>query len=144
MCIRLFSQEDYAARSRYTTPEIRRSDLSAVLLQCATLGLGSLTELPLLDPPMPEAVRDGERTLREIGAFDAQQQLTHIGRQLGKLPCDPRVGRMLLAAHDHNVLNDVLVIAAALKRRMYDCGPPVNNLLPTKRIKPFAIPTATF
>ena len=115
ICIRLFSEADYAARSRYTTPEIRRSDLAAVLLQCATLGLGSLAELPLLDPPTPEAVRDGERTLREIGALDESQRLTPIGRQLGRLPCDPRVGRMLLAAHERNVLGDVLVIAAALE-----------------------------
>ncbi|MGN6546306.1 MAG: ATP-dependent RNA helicase HrpA, partial [Aureliella sp.] len=115
VCIRLYSEEDYAGRSRFTTPEIRRSDLAAVLLQSAMLRLGPLLELPLLDPPTPEAVRDGERTLREIGAFDERHQLTRIGTQLGKLPCDPRVGRMLLAAHEHNVLNDVLVIAAALE-----------------------------
>lgn len=115
VCIRLYSREDYESRSQFTTPEIRRSDLAAVLLQCATLGLGVLVELPLLDPPTPEAVRDGERTLREIGALDADGRLTPVGRQLGKLPCDPRVGRMLLAAHEQNVLNDVLVIAAALE-----------------------------
>ena len=115
VCIRLYSPEDYAARARFTTPEIRRSDLAAVLLQCAVLRLGALLELPLLDPPSPEAVRDGQRTLREIGALDENQRLTPIGQSLGKLPCDPRVGRMLLAAHEANVLSDVLVIAAALE-----------------------------
>ncbi len=124
VCIRLFSQEDYASRSRFTTPEIRRSDLAAVILQCATLRLGELLELPLLDPPTPEAVRDGQRTLVEIGAMDDRFRLTKIGEQLGRLPCDPRVGRMLLAAHEHNVLGDVLVIAAALESQDVRLRPP--------------------
>ncbi len=124
ICIRLYSPEDYATRTRFTTPEIRRSDLAAVVLQCAMLRLGNLLELPLLDPPTPEAVRDGERTLREIGALDDKHRLTEIGRQLGKLPCDPRVGRMLLAAHERNVLNDVLVIAAGLESQDPRLRPP--------------------
>ncbi len=124
ICIRLYSQEDYQSRSRFTTPEIRRSDLAAVLLQCATLQLGPLLELPLLDPPSPEAVRDGQRTLHEIGATDEHHALTNVGRQLGKLPCDPRVGRMLLAAHERNVLGDVLVIAAALESQDVRLRPP--------------------
>ncbi len=124
ICIRLFSEEDYASRSRFTTPEIRRSDLAAVILQCATLRLGELLELPLLDPPSPEAIRDGQRTLIEIGAMDDRFRLTKIGQQLGRLPCDPRVGRMLLAAHEHNVLGDVLVIAAALESQDVRLRPP--------------------
>ena len=124
VCIRLFSEEDYATRSRFTTPEIRRSDLAAVILQCATLRMGQIHELPLLDPPSPEAVRDGQRTLVEIGAMDDRLQLTTIGRQLGSLPCDPRVGRMLLAAHERNVLGDVLVIAAALESQDVRLRPP--------------------
>lgn len=124
ICIRLFSEEDYASRSRFTTPEIRRSDLAAVILQCATLRLGQLLELPLLDPPSPEAVRDGQRTLIEIGAMDDRFHLTKIGQQLGRLPCDPRVGRMLLAAHEYNVLGDVLVIAAALESQDVRLRPP--------------------
>lgn len=124
VCIRLYNQEDYISRSRFTTPEIRRSDLAAVILQCAMLRLGKLLELPLLDPPSPEAVRDGERTLIEIGAMDDRFQLTKVGQQLGRLPCDPRVGRMLLAAHDNNVLGDVLVIAAALESQDVRLRPP--------------------
>lgn len=115
ICIRLFSQEDYDSRSRYTTPEIRRSDLASVLLQSQTLRLGSLAEFPLLDPPSAESLRDAERTLRELGAIDSKNVLTHIGRQLGKLPCDPRVGRMLLEAHQRNCGAEVVIIAAALE-----------------------------
>ncbi len=115
VCIRLYSQEDYATRSLYTTPEIRRSDLASVLLQSKTLRLGPLTEFPLLDPPGAESLRDAERTLRELGAIDEKSGLTEIGRQLGRLPCEPRVGRMLLEAHERNCVAEVVVIAAALE-----------------------------
>lgn len=115
VCIRLFSQEDFATRSVYTTPEIRRSDLASVLLQSKTLRLGPLEEFPLLDPPSAESLRDAERTLRELGAIDGKAGLTHIGRQLGRLPCEPRVGRMLLEAHERNCVAEVVVIAAALE-----------------------------
>ncbi len=115
ICIRLFSSDDYATRSQYTTPEIRRSDLASVLLQSKTLRLGSLAEFPLLDPPSAESLRDAERTLRELGAIDHSNELTAIGRQLGRLPCDPRVGRMLLEAHERNCVAEVIIIAAALE-----------------------------
>lgn len=115
ICIRLFSQEDFSTRSRFTTPEIRRSDLASVMLQSKTLGLGPLAEFPLLDPPSAESLRDAERTLLELGAIDGADSLTPIGRQLGRLPCEPRVGRMLLEAHERNCVAEVVIIAAALE-----------------------------
>lgn len=115
VCIRLFSQQDYESRSQFTTPEIRRSDLAAVLLQSLVLRLGPLDEFPLLDPPAPEAIRDAEKTLRELDAIDARGELTKVGRQLGALPCDPRVGRMLIEANERNCLPEVLIIAAAIE-----------------------------
>lgn len=115
VCIRLYSQADYESRSAFTTPEIRRSDLASVLLQSLVLRLGPLEEFPLLDPPTSEAIRDAQKTLRELDAIDAGGQLTNVGRQLGTLPCDPRVGRMLLEAHQRQCLPEVLVIAAALE-----------------------------
>ena len=124
VCIRLFSESDYLARSPFTTPEIRRSDLAAVLLQSLMLHLGPLDEFPLLDPPKNDTIRDGQRTLRELGAIDALGHLTDLGRKLGRLPCDPRVGRMLLEAHERNCLADVLIIAAALETQDVRLRPP--------------------
>ncbi|MCP4510628.1 MAG: ATP-dependent helicase, partial [Fuerstiella sp.] len=98
VCIRLFSEEDYESRDEFTTPEIRRTNLASVVLQTKALKLGKLEEFPLLDPPRPEAIREGIRTLFELGALDEQQELTDIGQQLGRFPVDPRVGRMILAA----------------------------------------------
>ncbi len=115
VCIRLFSEDDYLRRPKFTTPEIRRSDLASVLLQSLMLRLGPLEEFPLLDPPSAESIRDAQRTLRELGAIDDRGVLTPIGRQLGLLPCEPRVGRMLLEANQRNCLAEVLVMAAGLE-----------------------------
>lgn len=115
ICIRLFSKTDFESRSRYTTPEIRRSDLASVLLQSKTLRLGPLEEFPLLDPPSAEAMRDAVRSLREIGAINESSELTKIGKQLGRLPCEPRIGRMLLEADERNCLAEVIIVAAAIE-----------------------------
>ncbi|MCE5269328.1 MAG: ATP-dependent RNA helicase HrpA, partial [Planctomycetaceae bacterium] len=114
ICIRLFGEEDYAARDAYTAPEIQRTNLAAVILQTKALRLGPIEKFPFLDPPKPDAVRDGYRTLTELGALDAKGQLTEIGRRLSRLPIDPRFGRMILAAVDEGCLHEVLIIASAL------------------------------
>jgi ATP-dependent helicase HrpA len=115
VCIRLYSEDDYLARERFTSPEIQRTNLSAVILQLLVLDLGSIDEFPFLDPPRAEAIRDGYKTLFELGAVDENRQLTPIGRQLARLPTDPRIGRMIVEAGREQCLADMLVIAAALE-----------------------------
>ncbi|HZL89362.1 MAG TPA: ATP-dependent RNA helicase HrpA, partial [Pirellulaceae bacterium] len=115
ICIRLYDEEDYLSRERFTAPEIQRTNLAAVILQTLAFDLGPLDEFPLLDPPRPEAIRDGYKTLAEIGAIDGERQLTPMGRKLARLPVDPRIGRMILAAAEEHCLADVLIIAAALE-----------------------------
>lgn len=114
VCVRLYSEEDYNRRAQFTDPEILRTNLASVILQMKALRLGDIVEFPFIDPPDTRAVRDGYQTLHEIGAIDEKNDLTPIGRMLAKLPIDPRIGRMVLAARDENVLEDVLIIAAAL------------------------------
>ncbi len=151
ICIRLYSEEDFAGRDRFTSPEIQRTNLASVILQTKALRLGEIERFPFLDPPRSEAIRDGYKTLVEIGALgpkkgtgpfcakpgtdrrlvaglsgkrglspfsdplDDDHALTEIGRRLARLPVDPRIGRMILAACDENCLAEVLVIAAALE-----------------------------
>lgn len=115
ICLRLYSQEDFESRDAYTTPEIRRTNLASVVLRTKTLRLGPLEEFPLLDPPRPEAIREGTQTLVELGALDDDHELTDIGWTLGRLPVDPRVGRIILAADQFGSLPEVLPIAAALE-----------------------------
>ena len=115
VCIRLYSQEDYEGRARYTTPEIRRTNLASVILQAKALKLGPVEDFPFLDPPGAESLRDGYRTLFEIEAIDSRRELTPIGRRLSQLPVDPRIGRMILAAEDEDCLAEILIIASALE-----------------------------
>ena len=114
VCIRLYSEQDFDSRPRYTDPEILRTNLASVILQMAALGLGDVTEFPFLDPPERRSINDGVQVLQELGAFDAQGDITDTGRRLAQLPVDPRLGRMILAADTEGCLPEVLVLAAAL------------------------------
>src|SRR4051812_36427619 len=114
ICIRLYSEDDFAERPRFTDPEILRTNLAAVLLQMAALGLGEIEDFPFLDPPDRRQVRDGLNLLRELGALDDRGRLTKIGRRLAPLPVDPRYGRMVLEADRLGCADEVIVIAAAL------------------------------
>ena len=114
VCIRLYSEEDFTARPAFTPPEIVRTSLASVILQMAALGLGSIEEFPFVEPPGTRAIRDGAATLFELGALDEEHRLTRVGRELARLPVDPRVGRIILGGRDHGCLAEILVIAAAL------------------------------
>jgi ATP-dependent helicase HrpA len=114
ICVRLYSEEDYQSRPQFTDPEIMRTSLASVILQMKYLGLGDLHSFPFIEPPDYRNVRDGYQTLFELGATDAANELTPVGRAVARLPIDPRIGRMILAAADENCTDDVLVIASAL------------------------------
>lgn len=113
ICFRLYDEKDFAGRPRFTDPEILRSSLAGVILRMKALGLGNVEDFPFLEPPPRRAIADGYQLLSELGAVDDLNQLTPIGRELSKLPLDPRVGRMILEARDRHALTEVLVIAAA-------------------------------
>ena len=114
ICIRLYDEQDFLARPKYTTPELLRSSLAGVILRMKSLRLPEIDNFPFLDAPEPKRIRDGQQLLTELGALDEQGRLTGIGKQLAHLPVDPRIGRMLIAARDKACLHEVLVIAAAL------------------------------
>jgi len=114
VCIRLYSEDEFSARPAFTDPELLRSSLAAVILRALSLNLGKVEEFPFLDPPAPRAIADGYALLAELGAVDERNELTEIGRELARLPLDPRIGRMLVAARRENCLEQMLIIAAAL------------------------------
>jgi ATP-dependent helicase HrpA len=114
ICVRLDGDDDYAARPAHADPEILRSSLAAVILQMASLALGDVAAFPFVDPPPPRAITDGYQLLQELDAVDDARALTPLGRELAKLPLDPRIGRIVLAARETGCLAEILVIASAL------------------------------
>src|SRR5689334_10207270 len=114
IAIRLYSEEDFNARPAFTEPEIQRTNLAAVILQMHALKLGDLEAFPFVEPPDGRYVRDGARTLRELGALTEAGELTETGRRLSKLPLDPRLGRILLAGAQEHCLEEIAIIASAL------------------------------
>lgn len=115
VCIRLYSEEDFAAREAFTAPEILRTNLASVILRMAVLGLGDPESFPFLDPPDTRLVNDGVRLLEELQAMNEERRVTPLGRQIAALPVDPRLGRMLLAAARQRCLTEMLVISAFLE-----------------------------
>jgi ATP-dependent helicase HrpA len=114
VCIRLYEEDDFLQRPKFTDPEILRSSLAAVILRMKSLHLTDVETFPFVEPPQGRAIADGYQLLQELGAVDDANELTAMGRKLAKLPLDPRVGRMILAAVDNVCLTEMLIIASAL------------------------------
>ncbi len=114
VCIRLYDEDDFASRAEFTEPEILRTNLASVILQMRSMSLGAIDSFPFVEAPQPRFINDGYRTLQELAALDNARELTPLGERLSRLPIDPRLGRMVLAAVDEGALNEVLTIVSAL------------------------------
>ena len=164
ICIRLYSQEDYEARPEFTEPEILRTSLAAVILQMTALRLGEVARFPFVDPPDPRNIADGVRLLRELHALQDRapaadspdsgsgrgrtayrgERLSAIGRTLARLPLDPRLGRMLIAADELGCVREVLVIVAALSIQDPRERPVDNSTQADQEHARFAVPGTDF
>lgn len=119
IAIRLYSEEDFNSRPEFTDPEVLRTNLASVIVTMASLQLGDINEFPFLDPPEPRAIRDGMMVLHELGALgegerDGSPVLSPIGREISRIPVDPRLARMLVEAHHRDVVEATSVVIAAL------------------------------
>ncbi|EHW0624806.1 ATP-dependent RNA helicase HrpA [Vibrio vulnificus] len=119
ICIRLYSEDDFNSRPEFTDPEILRTNLASVILQMTALGLGDIEAFPFVEAPDKRNILDGVRLLEELGAInsnakDPKKRLTAVGKQLARLPIDPRLARMVLEAPRLGCLKEVMIIAAAL------------------------------
>jgi ATP-dependent helicase HrpA len=114
ICIRLYSEEDFNNRPAFTDAEILRTNLAAVILQMLHLRMGDIHKFPFIDAPDHRLISDGYKLLEELQAVNSKNQLTAVGTQLSKLPLDPRLARMLLAAQEQSCVRELLIIASAL------------------------------
>jgi len=114
ICIRLYGEDDFEARPLFTDAEILRTHLAPVILQMAALRLGTPDQFPFIDPPDLRLIRDGYRSLHELGAVHKNNQITNLGKKIARFPVDPQIARMLLAADRESSLKEILIIAAAL------------------------------
>ncbi len=147
-CIRLYSEEDFKSREDYTAPEVLRSSLAGVILTMLDLRLGDISRFPFLDPPKPAMINEGLRELLELGAIchdrNGDIALTETGRKLAKIPVEPRLARMLIAASEKAVLADAIPLVAAMscddpKRRPVD-----EREKATQAHAPFRVPGSDF
>lgn len=146
--LRLYSEDDYESRPEFTDPEILRTNLASVILQSATIGLGDITRFPFLQPPDARGVKDGLGLLAELGAVaDAKAktvELTKVGRDLARLPIEPRFARMLIEAKKHSLVREVMVIVAGLTIQDPRERPLVKREQADQSHARFADPTSDF
>lgn len=138
ICIRLYDENDFARRPDFTDPEIVRSNLAGVILRMKALKLGEVRDFPFVEAPPARAISDGYAILGELGAIDDVGNLTPVGRQLSRLPIDPRYSRMLYAACEHGALAEALVIVAGLAVQDPRERPPENAAAADQAHKAFA------
>ena len=117
VCIRLYAEEEFAARAEFTPPEVLRTNLASVILQMETLGLGAPDTFPFIDAPETRLVNDGYRLLEELEAVDGERRVTDVGREMARLPVDPRLARMLIEARRLGALEELIVLVAGLSIR---------------------------
>lgn len=144
LCIRLYSEADFLGRAEFTDPEIRRTNLAAVILQMHVLRLGTLDAFPFIDAPDSRLVNDGYRLLDELGALTPDRKLTALGKHMARMPIDPRLARMLLAAAPLGALHDVLVVVSALAVQDPRERPPDKQQAADERHAQFRDPDSDF
>ncbi|MBR3089668.1 MAG: ATP-dependent helicase HrpB [Prevotella sp.] len=98
VCYRLWTAATESRMAAVRMPEILEADLSSLVLDIAIWGEHDVERLPWLTPPMKSAVAHAHRLLTSLGATDEAGRVTEWGRRLSKLPCHPRIARMLLTA----------------------------------------------
>jgi len=114
ICYRLYSEEDFNSRSEFTDPEILRTNLASVVLKMLDVGLGDVKKFPFLDMPEGKHWNDGFKLLFELGAVSKNNKITKLGREIAKLPIDPKLARVLYEASRQNCLDDALVVVSGL------------------------------
>jgi len=143
VCIRLYSEEDFESRPEFTDPEIQRTNLASVILQMAAARLGDVRDFPFVDPPDPRAIADGKKLLEELNAMKSDR-LTDVGRQLARLPVDPRIARMIIESGRQGCAREVLIIAAALSIQDPRERPADNQQAADTAHRRFAQPESDF
>ena len=143
ICIRLYSQEDFESRPEFTDPEIQRTNLASVILQMAAARLGDVRKFPFVDPPDPRAITDGVQLLEELNAME-RDALTETGRQMARLPVDPRIARMIIESGRQGCAREILVIAAALSIQDPRERPTDNQQAADTAHRRFAQPESDF
>ena len=144
VCIRLYSEEDFQKRPRFTQPEIQRANLAEVILRMKAFRLGQIEDFPFINPPSSASVRGGYDLLHELGALNDTHEMTGLGRELARLPLDPTLGRMLLQAREEGCLDDMLILAAGLSIPDPRERPEEKKELAQAAHKTFASPESDF
>ncbi|KAK9832232.1 hypothetical protein WJX74_003796 [Apatococcus lobatus] len=115
-CFRLYTQHYFDHNMpNITVPEIQRTSLLSACLYLKSLSSDiDVISFDYLDPPQPEALEDALRQLFILDAIDSDGKVTPLGKEMARLPLDPCLARMLIAAANLSCLPEALTVAAML------------------------------
>ncbi|MCF6193781.1 MAG: DEAD/DEAH box helicase, partial [Kangiellaceae bacterium] len=113
ICIRLYDKEDFDNRTEYTEPEIKRTNLSSVVLRLKALGVPNVEDFPFIQMPNERQWKVAFNLLFEIGGMDEDKQITAIGQQMSRLPLDPQLSRILLDSNNQ-AFEEMLIVTSFL------------------------------
>ncbi len=114
VCFRLYSEDDFQARSEFTLPEIKRTNLASVILQMLVLRLGDISKFPFVERPEQRQINDGFQLLNELQAVTESRAVTRLGRDMARIPVDIQLARMLIEAGRTGCLDEVLKVVSAM------------------------------
>jgi len=125
VCLRLWSQDEQAHRAAQELPEVKRLDLSEVVLTLKASGVEDLRAFRWLEPPDEQALAHAEELLTDLGALSTEHGtrtadhalITPVGRKMLAFPLHPRYARMLLAAQDFGCVQQACLVAALTQGR---------------------------
>lgn len=147
-CIRLYSEEDYLQRDEFTCAEIKRTNLSAVVLRLKLMKVKSIEDFPFIEPPSDRAWKVALNSLYELGAINHAQSITPIGLSMARLPVDPQLARILvqpkLAAVDEMLIFCALMSVREVRERPHDKQQKADQLHKAYQQKDSDVLTAIF
>ncbi|XP_042499763.1 pre-mRNA-splicing factor ATP-dependent RNA helicase DEAH10 [Macadamia integrifolia] len=114
-CFRLYPESEFSKLRDSTVPEIRRCNLSNVILQLKALGVDDIIGFDFMEKPSRTAIVKSLEQLFLLGALTDDYKLANpIGHQMARLPLDPIYSRALILASDFNCLEEMLITVAML------------------------------
>ncbi len=126
ICIRLYDEEDFNNRPEFTEPEIKRTNLSSVVLRLKSLGVKDVESFPFIQAPNERQWKVAFNLLFELGAMDENKYITPIGKQMSRLPLDPQLARILIDKNSQ-ALEEMLIISSFLGVRDVRIRPPKGS-----------------
>lgn len=114
-CFRQYPEDMFYKLEDSTKPEIKRCNLSNVILQLKALGVDNIMEFDFLEEPPRQAIFKSLEQLILLGAVAHDGKLSNpVGHLMARIPLDPIYSKALIVAGQFNCLEEMLITVSML------------------------------